>query len=28
VTLSIPVGSRDETLRQLDVYGELARAAA
>jgi len=28
VTLSIPVGSRDDTLRQLDTYGELARAAA
>ncbi len=28
VTLSIPVGSRDDTLRLLDRYGELARAAA
>ena len=28
VTLSIPVGSRNDTLRQLDTYGELARAAA
>ena len=28
VTLSVPVGSRDDTLRLLDRYGELARAAA
>ncbi len=28
VTLSIPVGGRDDVLRQLDIYGELARAAA
>ena len=28
VTLSVPVGSRDDTLRVLDRYGELARAAA
>jgi probable F420-dependent oxidoreductase len=28
ILLSIPVGSRDENLRQLDAYGELARAAA
>lgn len=27
VTLSVPVGSRDDTLRLLDRYGELARAA-
>jgi len=28
VLLSIPVGTRDETLRLLDAYGQLARAAA
>ena len=28
VTLSIPVDTRDATLRMLDRYGELARAAA
>ena len=27
VLLSVPVGSRDDTLRLLDTYGELARAA-
>ena len=28
VTLSVPVGTRDDTLRLLDRYGELARAAS
>lgn len=28
VLLSVPVGSRDETIRTLDAYGALARAAA
>jgi probable F420-dependent oxidoreductase len=28
VLLSVPVGTRDETLRLLDTYGQLARAAA